>query len=48
MLITLKAVFRTYDVRGTFRFKDCIQIYQSGFPSIIMQSLYTLYIVGLN
>ena len=48
MLITLKAVFRTYDVRGTFRFKDCIQIYQSGFPSIIMQSLYTLYIVALN
>ena len=48
MLITLKAVFRTYDVRGTFRFKDCIQIYQSGFPSIIMQSLYTLYIVGLK
>ena len=48
MLITLKAVFRTYDVRGTFRFKDCIQIYQSGFPSIIMQSRYTLYIVGLN
>ena len=48
MLITLRAVFRTYDVRGTFRFKDCIQIYQSGFPSIIMQSRYTLYIVGLN
>ena len=48
MLITVKAVFRTYDVRGTFRFRDCIQIYQSGFPSIIMQSLYTLYIVGLN
>ena len=48
MLITFRAVFRTYDVRGTFRFRDCIQIYQSGFPSIIMQSLYTLYIVGLN
>lgn len=48
MLITLRAVFRTYDVRGTFRFRDCIQIYRSGFPSIIMQSLYTLYIVGLN
>lgn len=48
MLITVKAVFRTYDVRGTFRFRDCIQIYQSGFLSIIMQSLYTLYIVGLN
>lgn len=48
MLITVKAVFRTYDVRGKFRLKDCIQIYQSGLPSIIMQSLYTLYIVGLN
>lgn len=48
MLITLKAVFRTYDMRGKFRFKDCFQIYQSGFPPIIMQSLYTPYIVGLN
>lgn len=48
MLITLKAVFRTYDVRGKLHFKDCFQIYQSGFPSIIMQSLYTLYIIGLN
>ena len=48
MLITIKAVFQTYDVRGKFRIKNCIQIYQSGFPSIIMQSLYTLYIVGLN
>ena len=48
MLITLKAVFQTYDMRGKFHFKDCFQIYQSGFPSIIMQSLYTLYIVGLN
>lgn len=48
MLITVKAVFRTYGVRGKFRLKDCVQIYQSGLPSIIMQSLYTLYIVGLN
>ena len=48
MLITLKAVSRIYEVRGTFRFKDCVQIYQSDFPSMIMQSLYTLYIVGLN
>ncbi len=48
MLITLKAVFHTYDTRGSFRFKDCVQIYRSGFPSIMMQSLYTLYIVGLN
>ena len=48
MLITFKAVIKTYDVRGKFRFRDCFQIYQSGFPSIMMQSLYTLYIVGLN
>lgn len=48
MLITVKAVFRTYDVRGKFRFSHCFQIYRTGIPSILMQSLYTLYIVGLN
>lgn len=48
MFITLKVVFQTYDMRGKFCFRDCFQIYKSGFPSIIMQSLYTLYIVGLN
>ena len=48
MLITFMAVFRTYDLRGKICFKDCMQIYRSGFPSIVMQSLYTLYIVGLN
>ena len=48
MFITLKAVSRTYDMRGTFHFRDCFQIYQNGLPSIMMQSLYTLYIIGLN
>ena len=48
MLITLRAVFRTYDMRGRFRFKDCFRILRNGFPSFMMQSLYTLYIVGLN
>ena len=48
MLITFMAVSQTYDLRGKICFKDCMQIYRSGFPSIVMQSLYTLYIVGLN
>lgn len=48
MLITLISVLRSYDVQGKLRLKDIWQIYRSGFPSIIMQSLYTLYIVGLN
>ncbi len=48
MFITLFAVFRIYDVHGKFHIRDCAQIYKSGFSSIIMQSLYTLYIIGLN
>ena len=48
MFITLRAVLKTYNIRGKFQLTDCVQIYQSGFPSIIMQLLYTLYIVGLN
>ena len=48
MAIVLRAVCRTYDMRGRFRVRDCARIYQSGFPSMMMQALYTLYIVGLN
>ena len=48
MFITLFAVFRINDVHGKFHIRDCAQIYKSGFSSIIMQSLYTLYIIGLN
>ena len=48
MFITFRAVLRTYDMGGRFRVGDCAQIYRSGFPSMVMQSLYTLYIVGLN
>lgn len=48
MFITLHSVLRIYNIIGTFCLRDCLQIYKHGFPSIIMQSLYTLYIVGLN
>lgn len=48
MMITLSAVCRSYHFQGKMRWQRCIQIYRSGIPSIVMQSLYTLYIVGLN
>ena len=48
MFITLFAVFRINDDHGKFHIRDSAQIYKSGFSSIIMQSLYTLYIIGLN
>lgn len=49
MLIVLVGVCRTYDVRkGKLNKNICLQIYKEGLPSIVMQSLYTLYIVGLN
>lgn len=48
MLITLAAVCRIYRFQGKICLKDCIRIYRAGIPSIVMQSLYTLYIVGLN
>ena len=48
MLITLAAVCRIYRFQGKIRLKDCIRIYRAGIPSIVMQSLYTLYIIGLN
>ena len=48
MGITLLAVRRRFPHKGRLRWGDCLRIYQSGLPSILMQSLYTLYIVGLN
>ena len=48
MGITLTAVCRIYHFRGKVQVQNCINIYRTGIPSIIMQSLYTLYIVGLN
>ncbi len=48
MIITLTAVFRIYRFQGKIRLHNCISIYRAGIPSIVMQSLYTLYIVGLN
>lgn len=48
MIITFIAVRRIYPQRGKWNRSTCVQIYQNGIGSIITQSLYTLYIVGLN
>lgn len=49
MLVVIVGVCRMYDVRkGKLHLPLCLQIYKEGLPSIVMQSLYTLYIVGLN
>lgn len=48
MAITFIAVRRIYPRRGKWSRNTCFQIYQNGIGSIITQSLYTLYIVGLN
>lgn len=48
MFITLTAVRRIYPRRGKWDRGTCFQIYQNGIGSIVTQSLYTLYIVGLN
>ena len=48
MAITFIAVRRAYPQRGKWNRSTCFQIYQNGIGSIITQSLYTLYIVGLN
>lgn len=49
MLVVIVGVCRMYDVRkGKLRLPLCLEIYKEGLPSIVMQSLYTLYIVGLN
>ena len=48
MAITLAVVVRKYSLRGQFKLKICREIYANGVGSIATQSLYTLYIVGLN
>lgn len=48
MGMTLVGVLRRYDLTGRFRGGACRDIYRAGLPSIVMQSLYTLYMVGLN
>ncbi|MGN0178305.1 MAG: MATE family efflux transporter [Monoglobaceae bacterium] len=48
MGITLRAVCKIYAFKGKIHLRRCVEIYKNGLPSIVMQSLYTLYIVGLN
>lgn len=48
MIITLFAVMKKYSLKGQFRPGICKQIYANGIGSIVTQSLYTLYIIGLN
>lgn len=48
MIITLFAVIKKYSLRGQFKLDACRQIYANGIGSIVTQSLYTIYIVGLN
>lgn len=48
MVITFIAVRRIYPQHGKWNRNTCLQIYQNGIGSIVTQSLYTLYIVGLN
>lgn len=48
MFITLVAVLKKYSLKGHFSLSSCKQIYQNGIGSIITQSLYTFYVVGLN
>ena len=48
MVITLLAVMKKYSLRGRLKGDACKQIYANGSGSIITQSLYTIYIVGLN
>lgn len=48
MAVVLLSVLRHCPLNGRFRAGSCIQIYKAGMPAIVMQSLYTLYMVGLN
>lgn len=48
MVITFTAVRRIYPQHGKWSRSACFQIYQNAIGSIVTQSLYTLYIVGLN
>lgn len=48
MVITLTGVLRNYSFKYKWNSKMCLRIYQNGIGSIVTQSLYTLYIIGLN
>lgn len=48
MLITVAGVLRTYTLHGNWSGAMCVRIYRNGIGSIVTQSLYTLYMVGLN
>ena len=48
MIIVLLNVLKYYKFKGSIDLKSCVKIYKFGVPSIILQSLYTFYIVGLN
>ena len=48
MLITLYSVTKRYSLKGELKLNSCKQIYANGIGSIVTQSLYTIYIVGLN
>lgn len=48
MVITFAVMCHRYSIKGKISLYNCIHIYKNGLPSIVMQSLYTLYIVGLN
>ena len=48
MVITLFVVTKKYTLRGELKLDACKQIYANGVGSVVTQSLYTIYIVGLN
>ncbi len=48
MMITLVTVIKKYSLKGKLKLDACKQIYRNGIGSIVTQSLYTIYIVGLN
>ncbi len=48
MGITIASLRKYYSLKGHFNLKASILIYKAGAPSMVMQSLYTFYIVGLN
>ena len=48
MSITLAAVLRLYRLSGKISFASCVKIYRAGFPSMVLQALFTVYIIGLN
>ena len=48
MAVTLTAVLRGHKRSGKISLRAIGRIYRCGLPSIFMQSLYTLYIIGLN